>query len=146
MKALNANAIVATVNLPMHGLKKRANIMKLATVIASFLVVGAFSSPAQAQTHEWLVSYGGNSNFQKLAVGPAIDGLRFGDFNGDGKTDVFATTPNSDSSYTWLVSYGGNSNFQKLAVGPAIDGLRFGDFNGDGKTDVFATIAFRFEL
>ncbi|MEH1872467.1 MAG: hypothetical protein V7K73_13765 [Nostoc sp.] len=39
-----------------------------------------------------------------------VEGLRFGDFNGDGKTCDFTL----------------------------VEGLRFGDFNGDGKTDVFA--------
>ncbi|WP_442944673.1 FG-GAP-like repeat-containing protein [Nostoc sp.] len=86
-----------------------------------------------------MVSDGGTSNFRNLAFGSPLAGLRFGDFNGDGVTDVFATVPRSDGSGSqWVVSDGGTSNFRNLAFGPALDGLRFGDFNGDGVTDVFA--------
>jgi FG-GAP-like repeat len=91
------------------------------------------------QCSQWMFSAGGGANFKNLAVGPPLAGLRFGDFNGDGKTDVFVTEPRPDGTSQWLFSPGGSGDFQKLAVGPAVEGLRFGDFDGDGKTDVFAT-------
>ena len=59
--------------------------------------------------------------------------LAFGDFNGDGKTDVFHT-----SDGKWGVSYGGSGKWQKLNESSVeLGDLAFGDFNGDGKTDVF---------
>ncbi|MEH2065096.1 MAG: FG-GAP repeat protein, partial [Nostoc sp.] len=69
-----------------------------AAAITSVLWAGALASAAHAQACQWLVSDGGTSNFRKLAVGPPLAGLRFGDFNGDGVTDVFATVPRSDGS------------------------------------------------
>lgn len=59
--------------------------------------------------------------------------LRFGDFDGDGKTDVF----HSDGRY-WRVSYGAISDWSRLnKSGTRVDQLAFADFDGDGKTDVF---------
>jgi len=66
------------------------------------------------------------------------DQLRFGDFNGDGFTDVFSVTPTGPNDYQWRYSSGGNASYQNLAHDSAtIDELRFGDFNCDGRTDVF---------
>ena len=60
--------------------------------------------------------------------------MRFGDFNGDGKTDVFAAWGGK-----WHVSYSGESSWQYLNTsGINVSDLRFGDFNSDKKTDVFA--------
>lgn len=70
----------------------------------------------------------------------SLSDLRFGDFNGDGRTDIFATWGGK-----WRVSYtsaSGNNvtagtwqiiNTSNYKVGS----LRFGDFNGNGITDVF---------
>jgi hypothetical protein len=61
--------------------------------------------------------------------------LSFGDFNGDGKTDVFWAT----GTY-WYVSYGGTSDWQVLEKSSTtLANLGFADFNGDGKTDVLYT-------
>ena len=57
------------------------------------------------------------------------------DFNGDGKSDVFATSGNK-----WLVSYGGTSHWKTInGSGMPPARMFIGDFNGDGKSDVFAT-------
>ncbi|MBI1388980.1 MAG: hypothetical protein GC154_11085 [bacterium] len=91
-----------------------------------------------AQNGQWLVSDGGVQSYRNLAIDPtrSIDDLGFGDFNGDGKTDVFVVAPNGQ----WLVSDSGTANFRPLSVDASrtIHDLRFGDFNGDGITDVFA--------
>lgn len=64
----------------------------------------------------------------------AIESLRFGDFNGDGCTDVFR----SDGGQ-WQYSSAGVGPWQNLAFDPLpLSALRFGDFNGDGRTDVFS--------
>jgi hypothetical protein len=68
-----------------------------------------------------------------------IDALRFGDFNGDGKTDVFTLRPPTGQ---WLMSSGGEAEYVMLYRDPELtltSQLRFGDFDGDGKTDVFRT-------
>ena len=64
----------------------------------------------------------------------------FGDFNGDGKTDVFWRNFNNGDTATWLMN--GNTILARSTYdnvpnssGWSIQG--FGDFNGDGKTDVF---------
>jgi len=69
--------------------------------------------------------------------------LRFGDFNGDGKTDVFATWGGK-----WHVAFtnssgtgtaGGWQDFGTSNI--SVQDLAFGDFNGDGKTDVFSSFS-----
>jgi hypothetical protein len=64
----------------------------------------------------------------------SIGSLAFGDFDGDGITDVFSTTGS-----TWRVSRGGLEPWQDWNTSSAtLDRLAFGDFTGDGKTDVLA--------
>ena len=45
---------------------------------------------ALAQACQWMYSSGGAGNFRNLALGPELSALRFGDFDGDRKTDVFS--------------------------------------------------------
>ncbi|MGK7955955.1 MAG: FG-GAP repeat domain-containing protein, partial [Crocosphaera sp.] len=80
------------------------------------------------------VGSGTSSNWQTLnGSSTTLDQLAFGDFDGDGKTDVFRPTGSS-----WQISYGGTTGWQTLnGSGFGLDKLAFGDFNGDGKTDVF---------
>ena len=61
------------------------------------------------------------------------DHLRFCDFNGDGKTDVFSL-----ANGQWSVSYGGASGWQRLnsKLSSDLGELAFGDFNGDGRCDI----------
>ena len=82
---------------------------------------------------------GADNSFKLLAHDATpLKNLRFGDFNGDVKTDVFSVKRLEANSFDWRVSYGGaaswvqvNSSSTKLA------NMRFGDFNQDGHTDVF---------
>ncbi len=87
---------------------------------------------------QWKYSAGGNSSWANLAQDYATPAqLRFGDFNGNGTTDVFRTKDGQ-----WYFSEGGKSNWVKLAHDATlgISDLAFGDFNGDKKMDVFATV------
>jgi hypothetical protein len=61
--------------------------------------------------------------------------LAIGDFDGDGRDDVFQAT-----GAAWYYSSGGITEWRLLQPGRSetIDQLRFGDFNGDRRTDVFA--------
>ena len=55
------------------------------------------------------------------------------DFNGDGKSDIFAA-----NGSTWKVKWGGQGSWVVLNSSiTTMDTLAFGDFNCDGTTDVF---------
>jgi hypothetical protein len=59
--------------------------------------------------------------------------IGLGDFNGDGKTDVFRATGSR-----WYYSPGASGRWVYLgARNEKIHQLKFADFDGDGKTDVF---------
>lgn len=62
-----------------------------------------------------------------------LGGYQFGDFDGDGTTDLFRI-----SGTQWQYSSGGTGAWINLANDATSQSqLRFGDFNGDGITDVF---------
>jgi hypothetical protein len=59
--------------------------------------------------------------------------LGVGDFDGDGKDDLFLAT-----GAAWFYSSSGKTEWRFLnAQRDKISALRFGDFDGDGRTDVF---------
>lgn len=63
--------------------------------------------------------------------------LGLGDFDGDGRCDVFSVNASND---TWEIASGGRGSTLVLPGSYPlipIDQLRFGDFNGDHVTDVF---------
>jgi len=88
-----------------------------------------------------------NTNYFKSSgswtgAGHGTDGWYVGDFNGDGKDDIFryvAGTSGADvflSNGTKFVSYG-----SWTGAGHGTDGWYVGDFNGDGKDDIFRYVA-----
>ncbi|MEU4427593.1 FG-GAP-like repeat-containing protein [Actinoplanes sp. NPDC024001] len=83
---------------------------------------------------QWQLSAGGTSSWAPIAPYTfSVGEVGFGDFNGDGKTDVFRAT-----GHRWYYSPGGTGPWVPLALsGDQLADLRFGDFNGDGTTDVF---------
>lgn len=103
--------------------------------------------------NSWQIAYGGNDVWTEVnttanAAGPsatlAFSDLRFGDFDGDGTTDVFFALPISGSAYLqWKMVPGGAGTTQQLAssVYPLSE-LRFADLDRDQvapnhqKTDV----------
>ena len=50
-----------------------------------------------------MFSPGGAGAFKNLAVGPGTT-PSFGDFDGDGKTDVFSTADRGDGTHQWMLS------------------------------------------
>ena len=67
------------------------------------------------------------------ASGFSVDNLRFGDFDGDGKTDVFSL-----ANGQWSVSDGGATRWRRLNAkrSASLGELVFADFTGDGRTDI----------
>jgi FG-GAP-like repeat len=82
---------------------------------------------------EWLALYDCKGRWRHLNTSAfPLSALRFGDINGDGKTDVLA-----DNDGMLQVSYGGTESWTKLQkIGERH--IQVADFNGDGKTDVVA--------
>ena len=95
------------------------------------LIVAAFMLPNSA-----LVAKASSLNLAYAKNAKCTDGHVSGDFDGDGKTDVFSI----QSSGQWRMSSAGTATYIKLGYDPAqkLSGLRFGDFDGDCKTDVFS--------
>ncbi|GIJ57794.1 hypothetical protein Vau01_053100 [Virgisporangium aurantiacum] len=82
----------------------------------------------------WRMSSGGTATYAPLA-GYTYDAseVGFGDFDGDGKTDVFRAT-----GYRWYYSSGGTGRWVPGALsGLRLSQVRFGDFDDVPGTDVF---------
>jgi hypothetical protein len=108
--------------------------MSIKNAFLSILLICMLVSFVSAAGDKWKVSYGGKEKWADLnSSGFSISSLRFGDFNGDKKTDVFRT-----NGKDWFISYGGSGKWTRLnSSGYGIENIAFGDFNGDGKTDIF---------
>src|SRR5262249_13504267 len=65
--------------------------------------------------------------------------LRFGDFDADGKSDVFAAHYGSNLQQ-WVFSSAGTGGYQNLASASANVEIGLGRFDGDLKTDVFGAV------
>ena len=75
--------------------------------------------------------------------------IKFGDFNGDGLTDVYYATPggyvtpdevhlsHGDGSHTLMSAPGAAESPGKEGLRASLLRVGFGDFNGDGRTDIF---------
>jgi hypothetical protein len=68
-----------------------------------------------------------------------------GDFNGDGKTDIFHAVQNADYANVWLSNGDGTFSVHSFSPWPGYaipNGVWLaGDFNGDGKTDIVHAVA-----
>ena len=88
-------------------------------------------------TGPWAFSTGGVGDMLFLWTDPdqtPLADLRFGDFDGDGLTDVFSV-----SGTRWRYSPSGAQPWVNLeASNVPLGSLAFGDFDGDGKTDIFS--------
>ena len=87
--------------------------------------------------NRWVISSGGSAVPHELpgTFPVPFEELRFGDFNGDGRTDVFRRDPDGQ----WSVVSPGVHDWRNLRSSQfPLDELRFGDFDGDGVTDVLS--------
>ena len=67
--------------------------------------------------------------------------LNIGDFDGDGKTDIFEITDNNVNVYSFDSSLQSFNKIHSFSHGISNKGRITGDFNGDGKTDFMVPIA-----
>ena len=82
----------------------------------------------------WRISRGGTTKWEQINTSALrVPDLAFGDFTGDGKTDVFRA-----NGTNWFISEGGTGKWKQINTSALrVPDLAFGDFTGDGKTDVF---------
>jgi hypothetical protein len=82
----------------------------------------------------WLVLYDGKGTWQEINTSSIPkEQLRFGDVDGDGKTDILRVSPRRKVE----VSYGGTGQWTEVTdAGDQNPNIQVGDFNGDGKTDI----------
>lgn len=103
--------------------------------------------------YAWLVSYTlatGSQSFVQINTATTLpEDMQFGDFDADGRTDVFTTVPDSGSGYYWIYSSGGSGAYQTIAAGRpqgVHDLLAAGNFNDASQilfyhgTDLFYTL------
>src|SRR5262249_21207262 len=108
-------------------------------------VFGAVPLPT-SMTYDFDYSSGGAANFVNLSHDNFVDffvpvfPLLFGDFDGDGRTDVFEAFDVGNGTSSWLYLPGGTMPFKSLGIQPFLLGdLQLGDFDADGKTAIFPT-------
>jgi hypothetical protein len=103
-------------------------------------ILAAIETPFGSGKYPYQYSPGGVGAFVPLMTGTVKrQDLRLGDFDGDGRTDLFIAVDQGDGTFQWEYSPGGASAFVNLARTPyGIAEIGFGDFDADGKTDPFA--------
>jgi hypothetical protein len=100
------------------------------------VTAGLIESCTAAAARVWRVSWSGTSRWEAInqsRVG--LDDLAFGDFTGNGKTDVFRA-----DGTNWFISEDGTRSWRPINTSRVrLPDLALGDFDGDRKTDVFST-------
>jgi len=92
---------------------------------------------------KWLVMYDAKGKWTEINTsGEKLSELRFGDIDGDKKTDIMHVK----SNHRLHVSFGGTgrwrdySDVEGVSYPANYNGVRVGDFNGDGKTDIIKRV------
>jgi hypothetical protein len=112
-------------------------------------VFGAVPVPMTSMLYDFDYSSGGAASFVNLSHNNFVDffnspafPLVFGDFDGDGLTDVFEALDGGNGTAFWLYFPDGASPSKSLGSQPfLLRDLQLADFDADGKTDIFTTRA-----
>jgi FG-GAP-like repeat len=114
--------------------------------------------------HRLQVSFGGTGRWKDYSNVEGLNyptgnynGVRVGDFNGDGKTDIIKRVDRYEASTNYAqididIKYGCSGEWKRLEsgfkvyVGDWEHRIRFGDFNGDGITDMFRYYQDKFQV
>jgi hypothetical protein len=92
-----------------------------------------------ADGKSWWLSYGGSGLFRFANTSVfRVNDVRFGDFDGDGKTDVFGIVSFNQNDLRWAFSKSAQGPWTSLraALTNTLDQLILGDFDGDGRADI----------
>ena len=93
-------------------------------------------------TGKWLIEEPFNFNYFNISNN-GLKNVRIGDFNGDGKSDIFYShyvPNNSNTAIDLYYSKGKQFKYEQHIYGSLINDVNIGDFNGDGKQEVFNRI------
>lgn len=104
-------------------------------------VFGALETAPGSGTYDYQYSAAGLGLFQPLSQGLRTKGaLRFGDFDGNGVTDLFWVEDMGNGLFQWRMSADSRQPAVDLAQAPyGLQDIQLGDFEADGLTDIFAT-------
>ncbi|RPD48990.1 FG-GAP repeat domain-containing protein [Paracnuella aquatica] len=82
----------------------------------------------------WMAMYDAKGDWVEInSSSIPLESLRFGDINGDQRTDIMSVSPQKKVR----VSYSGTSLWQDITdAGDQTNDFRVGDFNGDNRTDI----------
>ena len=116
-------------------------------IVAGFAVAGLFISGPSLPLVSVALNTGGqftsSQDYNVTVPGGlssfALSEVAVGDFNGDGKPDIAATSYSNGSVSVFLNKGDGTGTFgaeQVFAVGGSAEALAVGDVNGDGKLDI----------
>jgi hypothetical protein len=117
-------------------------------IVAGFAVAGLFISGPQLSLVSVALNTGGgqftsSQDYNVTVPGGlssfALSEVAVGDFNGDGKPDIAATSYSNGTVSVFLNKGDGTGTFgaeQVFAVGGSAEALAVGDVNGDGKLDI----------
>jgi hypothetical protein len=151
--APNYNAFGTTSLLSANGVTGEWRPVQPAPASLSTMRIGDFDGDGRDDLFkldgdDWMVAPGGNglwanlnSTSSVLLSGTlALSDLRFGDFDGDGRTDIFFAKPIEGTDYFQWTAVSSDENRTVLSLASSIyplADLRFADIDHDGTTDVF---------
>jgi hypothetical protein len=99
--------------------------------------------PANGRLSEWTLAGAAKNDFG--AIQP-LHGLAAGDFDGDGRDDLWIQTRAGGEAELWLMREGGDFAVEKLRIDGKVRSATAVDWNGDGRADLAGYDEVRDEL